>query len=51
MIRVASQLEDALADKVNLMASRIGYEGQVVMVGDPELQEDDCRVSWQAGAV
>ena len=51
MIRVASQLEDALADKVNLMASRIGYEGQVVLVGDPELQEDDCRVSWQAGAV
>lgn len=51
MIRVASQLEEALADKVNLMASRIGYEGQVVLVGDPELQEDDCRVSWQAGAV
>lgn len=51
MIRVASELEEPLADKVNLMASRVGYEGQVVLVGDPELPIDDCRVSWQTGAV
>ena len=51
MIRVAPALEDALRDKVSLMASRVGYEGQVVLVGDPDLPADDCRVSWQAGAV
>ncbi|MEQ8397717.1 hypothetical protein [Thalassobaculum sp.] len=51
MIRVAPTLEEALRDKVALMASRVGYEGQVVLVGDPELPTDDCRVSWQAGAV
>lgn len=51
MIRVAAELESALSEKVNLMASRVGYEGQVVLVGDPELAIDDCRVSWQAGAV
>lgn len=51
MIRVAPALEEALRDKVVLMASRVGYEGQVVLVGDPELPADDCRVSWQAGAV
>lgn len=51
MIRVAPALEEALRDKVVLMASRVGYEGQVVLVGDPELPTDDCRVSWQAGAV
>lgn len=51
MIRVAAELEEALSDKVDLMASRVGYEGQVVLVGDPELAIDDCRVSWQAGAV
>lgn len=51
MIRVAPALEEALRDRVQLMASRVGYEGQVVLVGDPELPADDCRVSWQAGAV
>jgi len=51
MVRVAPDLEEALRDKVTLMASRVGYEGQVVLVGDPELPADDCRVSWQAGAV
>lgn len=51
MIRVAPTLEEALREKVTLMASRVGYEGQVVLVGDPELPTDDCRVSWQAGAV
>lgn len=51
MIRVAKELEEALSGQVELMASRVGYEGQVVLVGDPELPVDDCRVSWQAGAV
>lgn len=51
MIRVAKDLEEQLTGKVDLMASRVGYEGQVVLVGDPELPIDDCRVSWQAGAV
>jgi flagellar assembly protein FliH len=51
MIRVASELEGALSSKVNLMASRVGYEGQVVLTGDPELELTDCRISWYAGAV
>lgn len=51
MIRVASDLEDALVGKVNLMASRVGYEGQVVLTGDPDLELTDCRISWYAGAV
>ncbi len=51
MIRVAAEFEAPLKDKVHLMASRVGYEGQVVLVGDPELAATDCRVSWAAGAV
>lgn len=51
MIRVASDLEEPLSDKVHLMASRVGYEGQVVLTGDPELELTDCRISWHAGAV
>jgi len=51
MIRVASDLEAPLSDKVHLMASRVGYEGQVVLTGDPELELTDCRISWYAGAV
>lgn len=51
MIRVASELEAPLREKVQLMASRVGYEGEVVLVGDPDLVATDCRVSWSAGAV
>jgi flagellar assembly protein FliH len=51
MIRVASELEGPLSSKVNLMVSRVGYEGQVVLTGDPELELTDCRISWYAGAV
>ena len=51
MIRVASDLEAPLSEKVHLMASRVGYEGQVVLTGDPELEPTDCRISWYAGAV
>ncbi|WP_193179927.1 FliH/SctL family protein [Nisaea sediminum] len=51
MIRVATEIEEPLRSKVQLMASRVGYEGEVVLVGDPELVATDCRVSWAAGAV
>ena len=51
MIRVASELEGPLSSKVTLMASRVGYEGQVVLTADPELELSDCRISWHAGAV
>ncbi|MEC8318083.1 MAG: hypothetical protein VX025_05200 [Pseudomonadota bacterium] len=51
IIRVPEDVEPHLRDKIVLMASRVGYEGEVVLVGDPELDARDCRVSWNAGAV
>lgn len=51
IVRVAAELEEPLRDKVHLMASRVGYEGDVMLVGDPELAPTDCRISWSAGAV
>lgn len=51
IIRVPEDVEPHLRDKVDLMASRVGYEGEVVLVGDPELEARDCRISWNAGAV
>ena len=51
IIRVSDELEEALKGNVDLMATRVGYEGEVVLVGDPELEATDCRISWYAGAV
>ncbi|MED5337024.1 MAG: hypothetical protein VX606_03025, partial [Pseudomonadota bacterium] len=51
IIRVPEDVEPHLRDKIDWMASRVGYEGEVVLVGDPELDARDCRVSWNAGAV
>jgi flagellar assembly protein FliH len=51
IIRVPEAVEPHLRDKTDLMASRVGYEGEVVLVGDPELDTTDCRISWFAGAV
>lgn len=51
IVRVAAELEEPFRDKVHLMATRVGYEGEVVLVGDPELEATDCRISWSAGAV
>lgn len=51
IIRVPEAVEPYLRDKTDLMASRVGYEGEVVLVGDPELDATDCRISWFAGAV
>ena len=39
MIRVASDLEPSLSGKINLLASRVGYEGQVLLIGEAFLEQ------------
>lgn len=51
--RIVIRVADILVDQVKELSSRIcleqGYLGKVVILGDPRLQNSDCRVEWADG--
>jgi len=50
-IRVHPSLAEAVSDKVAAEADRLGFDGAVVVRGDPETPSGDCVLEWRSGAV
>ncbi len=50
-IRVPSNFTNHLQGKIDLMASRVGYDGQVILIDDVNMPLSDCQIYWEAGAV
>ncbi|MCH7930285.1 MAG: hypothetical protein IIA01_07260, partial [Proteobacteria bacterium] len=48
-IRVPDALLDELKDHLDDLAAGCGYQGKVVLLADPSLEPDDCRVEWADG--
>lgn len=49
VVRVhASQLEE-LRDKMDQLAAKGGFSGDIILLADDELTEADCRVEWADG--
>ncbi len=49
VVRVPDQWLDQLESTVADIAARSGFEGQVVLLADPDLGDTDCRVEWADG--
>lgn len=49
VVRVADDLADSLAGKVEHMKLANGFTGDVIILGDPTLSGTDCRVEWPDG--
>ena len=42
---------DALQERLGQLSAASGFEGRVVLIGDDEMGESDCRVEWADGGV
>lgn len=49
VIRVAPDLTDELDARVKALAREQAFGGEVILRGDPTLQNSDCRVEWADG--
>ncbi|MBT4490664.1 MAG: hypothetical protein HOK30_18945 [Rhodospirillaceae bacterium] len=49
VVRVGEMLLDRLKDDVDQLALRGGFQGTVVLLGEPNLVGADCRVEWADG--
>jgi len=48
---VPNQLLDPLNERVSTISAARGFEGRVVLIGDPELADSDCRIEWADGGL
>jgi len=48
-ITVQSDLVAAVRDKAETITSHYGFEGRLVVVGDPAMTAGDCRLDWGDG--
>ena len=49
VVRVPEALVEAMSEKVNGLAARAGFNGQVMLLGDAALGPADCRIEWTDG--
>ena len=42
---------DALQERLAQLSASSGFEGRVVLIGDDEMGQSDCRVEWADGGV
>ncbi len=50
-VRVAESITEAVRTRINDRAERVGFEGKVVVIDEPEMAEGDARVEWESGGV
>jgi flagellar assembly protein FliH len=48
---VPNQLLDPLNERVATISAARGFEGRVVLIGDPDLTDSDCRIEWADGGL
>lgn len=48
---VPNALLDPLNERVATISAARGFEGRIVLIGDPELADSDCRIEWADGGL
>lgn len=49
VVRAPDAVVAALQERIDGLAAASGFAGKVVLFGDPELAETDCRIEWADG--
>lgn len=51
VVRVSDQNLDAVQDRIDRTAVQNGFEGDIILLGEAQLGESDCRVEWADGGI
>lgn len=49
VVRVHASLIDEMKKKIDALAAKCGFSGDIIMLPDDDLSEADCRVEWADG--
>ncbi|MBF0306565.1 MAG: flagellar assembly protein FliH [Alphaproteobacteria bacterium] len=48
-VRVSDSIADSMRERLDLAVQQVGFEGRLLVSGDPRLPPGDCRVEWGDG--
>jgi flagellar assembly protein FliH len=51
VIRVNDAIYDPAKSRIEALAHRLGFEGRLVILAEPELGTGDCRIEWADGGI
>ncbi len=49
--RVSPALADATKERLSLIARERGFEGRLIVLGEPEIADGDIRIEWADGGI
>lgn len=49
VIRVADEILDLLKERIQMVATDVGFAGQVILLAEPGLAGPDCHIEWADG--
>jgi flagellar assembly protein FliH len=50
-VRVAPELVEATRDRIGALARDRGFEGRLIVMGEPEISAGDVRIEWADGGI
>jgi flagellar assembly protein FliH len=51
VVRVASEITDSAKEKLSTIARERGFEGKLIVMGEPEIAPGDVRIEWADGGI
>ncbi len=51
VIRIGDAIYPAARDRLEQISQQSGFQGRLVILADPELGADDCRIEWADGGI
>jgi len=51
VLRVAPDLVERVQERLKMVAWERGYEGRLIVLGEPDVLTGDCRIDWADGGI
>ena len=51
VVRINDQLYDEARERIEKLAKQSGFQGKLVILAEPEIENGDCKIEWADGGV
>ena len=51
VVRINDTIYDQACEQLDKIAKRLGFDGRLVVLADPDIAAGDCRIEWADGGV
>jgi flagellar assembly protein FliH len=51
VVRVSDKIYEPAREKMEEISRQAGFDGRLVMLGEPDIAEGDCRIEWADGGI